>query len=110
MLLDERFRGMSAERIYNLLEEELGDENQNSSENESQKGGESQTNTDSKPGESGDEDGLSAPQTPVGIGQVLDAAEPSEGHRRASPRLEDRREAGQKRGKSGWKDANGCQA
>jgi hypothetical protein len=33
VLLDHRFRGMSAERIYNLLEED-GDEKQNSSDDE----------------------------------------------------------------------------
>ena len=78
VLLDNRFRGMSAERIYNLLEwEENG--KQNSSDDESQKGGESQSKADSKSGESGDGNGLSAPQTPGGIGQVLDAPEPREG-------------------------------
>jgi predicted metal-dependent peptidase len=75
VLLDDRFRGMSAERIYNLLEAE---EDQNSSDDESQKGGASQNNTDFKPRESGDGNGLSAPQTPGGIGQVLDAPEPDE--------------------------------
>jgi predicted metal-dependent peptidase len=79
VLLDERFRGMSAERIYNLLEAEEGDEKRNSSDDKSQKGGESQSNPDSKPRENGDGKGLSAPQTPGGIGQVLDAPEPSEG-------------------------------
>jgi hypothetical protein len=64
VLLDDRFRGMSAERIYNLIEAEEGNEKQNSSDDESQKGGESQSNTDSKPCESGDSNGLSAPQTP----------------------------------------------
>jgi predicted metal-dependent peptidase len=76
VLLDDRFRGMSAERIYNLIEAEKGNEKQNSSDDESQKGGESQSNTDPKPRESGDSNGLSAPQTPGGIGQVLDAPEP----------------------------------
>jgi predicted metal-dependent peptidase len=78
VLLDHRFRGMSAERIYNLLEAEEEKEKQNSSDDKSQKGGESQSNTDSKPRESGDANGPSAPQTPGGIGQVLDAPEPSE--------------------------------
>jgi predicted metal-dependent peptidase len=79
VLLDDRFRGMSAERIYNLLEAEEGDEKQNSSDNKSQKGRESQSNADSKPRESGDGNGPSAPQTRGGIGQVLDAPEPSDG-------------------------------
>jgi predicted metal-dependent peptidase len=77
VLLDDRFRGMSAERIYNLLEDEEKDK-RNSSEDKSHQGGKSQSNTDSKPCESGDGNGLSAPQTPGGIGQVLDAPEPDE--------------------------------
>jgi hypothetical protein len=59
---------MSAERIYNLLEAEEGDEKRNSSDDKSQKGGESQSHADSKPRENGDGNGLSAPQTPGGIG------------------------------------------
>jgi hypothetical protein len=78
VLLDDRFRGMSAERIYNLLEAGEGKEKQDSSDDASQKGGESQSNADSKPRESGDANGPSAPQTPGGIGQVLDAPEPDE--------------------------------
>jgi predicted metal-dependent peptidase len=57
LLLDDRFRGMSAERIYNLLEAEEGDENQNSSDDESQNGGEPRSNADSKSGDAGDADG-----------------------------------------------------
>jgi predicted metal-dependent peptidase len=77
VLLDPRFRGMSAERIYNLLEEEG---NQDSSDDETQRqdeppkdGGESQCHTA--------EDGETpqAPRTPGGIGQVLDAPEPIDG-------------------------------
>jgi predicted metal-dependent peptidase len=79
VLLDDRFRGMSAERIYNLLEAEAGEEKQNSSDDEPRKGGESQSNADSKSGDAGDADSPRAPQTPGGIGQVLDAHEPSEG-------------------------------
>jgi hypothetical protein len=79
VLLDDCFRGMSAERIYNLLEEEEGSENQNSSDNESQQGGASRSRADCKSGDPGDADSPSAPQTPGGIGQVLDAPEPSEG-------------------------------
>jgi predicted metal-dependent peptidase len=71
VLLDDRFRGMSAERIYNLLEAEAGEEKQNASDDESQKGAESPSNADSKQRESGDGDRPSA--------QVLDAPEPSEG-------------------------------
>ena len=77
VLLDPRFRGMSAERIYNLLEEEG---NQDSSEDESQRqdespkdGGESQSNA------AENAETPYAPRTPGGIGQVLDAPEPIDG-------------------------------
>jgi predicted metal-dependent peptidase len=85
VLLDDRFRAMSAERIYNLLEAEEGDENQNSSHDESQNGGEPQSNADSTSGDFGDADSPSAPQTPGGIGQVLDAPEPESGDEAAVP-------------------------
>jgi predicted metal-dependent peptidase len=78
VLLDDRFRGMSAERIYNLLEDEEEKDKRNCSEDKSQKGGESWSNDDSEQRESGEGNGLSAPQTPGGIGQVLDAPEPDE--------------------------------
>jgi len=83
VLLDNRFRGMSAERIYNLLEE--GEQNQSSSsdaDTESQDDS-SDSGGDSNSSESGsseaDIDGPRAPQTPGGIGQVLDAPEPESG-------------------------------
>jgi predicted metal-dependent peptidase len=66
ILLEDRFRGMSAERIYNLLAEE-------------EDGGalESEDGEDSGPtssNDSEDEDGApNVPVTPGGIGQVLDA-------------------------------------
>lgn len=78
VLVDNRFRGMSAERIYNLIEE---DEKQEGSSDE----------PDSQPGtgSGGREDGSlqndscgdepSAPSTPGGVGQVLDAPEPEAG-------------------------------
>jgi predicted metal-dependent peptidase len=78
VLIDNRFRGMSAERIYNLIEEE---EKQESST------GQSESQPESGPG--GLEDGShqndpcgdepSAPSTPGGVGQVLDAPMPEEG-------------------------------
>jgi len=70
VLFEERFRGMSAERIYNLLEEE-------------EKGGSGQGSDDqmeptpadsTKGGEENDEPDV--PITPGGIGQVLDAPKP----------------------------------
>jgi predicted metal-dependent peptidase len=83
VLLDNRFRGMSAEQIYNLLEEE--EQNQSSSsdaDTESQdasadSGGGS--NSSESSGSGGDMDEPSVPQTPGGIGQVLDAPEPENG-------------------------------
>jgi predicted metal-dependent peptidase len=79
VLLDDRFRGMSAERIYNLLEDEEEKDKRNCSEDKSHEGGASRSNEDSKSGDAGDADSPMAPQTPGGIGQVLDAAETGEG-------------------------------
>jgi predicted metal-dependent peptidase len=75
VLIDNRFRGMSAERIYNLIGE---DEKQEGSTGQS----ESQTGNGSGRSEDGslqnDESGNEpqAPSTPGGVGQVLDAPEP----------------------------------
>ena len=84
VLLDNGFRGMSAERIYNLLEEE--EQNQSSSrdaDSESQDDS-ADSGGGSKSPESGnsdkDNDDIpSVPQTPGGIGQVVDAPEPENG-------------------------------
>jgi predicted metal-dependent peptidase len=83
VLFDNRFRGMSAERIYNLLEEE--EQNQSSSSNaesESQgdaadSGGGSNSSKSSSSEQEMDEP--HATETPGGIGQVLDAPEPENG-------------------------------
>ncbi|HKR27623.1 MAG TPA: VWA-like domain-containing protein [Acidobacteriaceae bacterium] len=75
VLVKGRFRGMSAERIYNLIEE---DEKQEGSTGKS----ESQSGNASAAPEDGslqnDEPGNEphAPSTPGGVGQVLDAPEP----------------------------------
>jgi predicted metal-dependent peptidase len=73
ILIEDRFRGMSAERIYNLLEEE----------EESGSGQDSEDQTEPGQGDSGngsgEEDEPNAPVTPGGIGQVLDAPEPADG-------------------------------
>jgi len=75
VLIDNRFRGMSAERIYNLIEE---DEKQEGStgQPESQPGnGSGDREKDSlQNNEAGGEP--QAPSTPGGVGQVLDAPEP----------------------------------
>ena len=68
ILLEDRFRGLSAEQIYNLLESEE-DSNANS-EDEQQ----TVTSTESQSGpEESDSKEPSAPETDGGIGQVLDA-------------------------------------
>jgi predicted metal-dependent peptidase len=75
VLIDSRFRGMSAERIYNLIEE---DEKQEGSPglSESQPGNGSGGSEDSslQSDEAGNEP--QAPSTPGGVGQVLDAPDP----------------------------------
>jgi predicted metal-dependent peptidase len=75
VLLDHRFRGMSAERIYNLLEEQENQDtsNEKTEDRPAEGGGDSSCNK----GEEGDTP--SSPQTPGGIGQVLDAPEPIDG-------------------------------
>ena len=71
VLLDSRFRGMSAEQIYNLLEMEPGSDQGSNDEEEERDSG-----WDGAMGESsreGDSDSPAAPETEGGIGQVLDA-------------------------------------
>jgi hypothetical protein len=75
VLIDHRFRGMSAERIYNLIEEQH-DQDGSNGEGKNQDGS-------SSAGEGGKEAGNPnaggepiAPTTPGGVGQVLDAPEP----------------------------------
>ena len=76
VLIDDRFRGMSAEQIYNLLESES--ETEQDSERESgddELGGEESKDEASGGGDSNEP---SAPVTEGGIGQVLDASAPDE--------------------------------
>jgi len=75
VLIDNRFRGMSAERIYNLIEED-----------DSQEGSSGRSESETGSGRCAPEDGSfqndgsgnepQAPSTPGGVGQVLDAPEP----------------------------------
>ena len=77
VLIDNRFRGMSAERIYNLIEEdekEQGSTGQSESQTENGSGGSEDGSLQNDP--CGDEP--SAPSTPGGVGQVLDAPAPEE--------------------------------
>ncbi len=70
VLIEDRFRGMSAERIYNLLEEEEEGGSGQGSEDQTEPtpGGSTQGNEEN--------DEPNAPVTPGGIGQILDASEP----------------------------------
>ena len=72
VLLDNRFRGMSAEQIYNLLETEAAQDS-GSEDEENESGGE-RSNTEPRPAGKANEP--SAPMTEGGIGQVLDAPVP----------------------------------
>jgi hypothetical protein len=82
-LLDNRFRGLSAERIYNLFEEE--EQNQSSSSDADTKsqddsadsgGGLNSSESSNSEEDTGEP---TVPQTPGEIGQVLDAPEPENG-------------------------------
>jgi len=83
VLLDNRFRGMSAERIYNLLEEEEQNQSSSSDADPESQGDAADSGGGSKSSESkSSEEAMDeprAPQTPGGIGQVLDAPEPENG-------------------------------
>jgi predicted metal-dependent peptidase len=72
VLVDDRFRGMSAERIYNLIEEEKNPEG-SSEEAESRPGGRSGATEEKAPQSDHIANELHAPWTPGGVGQVLDA-------------------------------------
>ena len=78
VLIDDRFRGMSAEWIYNLIEE---DEKQRGSSGEGEPrpgdGSGAQGNGSPQSDPAGDEP--HAPSTPGGVGQVLDAPVPEPG-------------------------------
>ena len=77
VLLDNRFRGMSAEQIYNLLETESESDQGPDDEEEKPESGRDGTR-DASPRQ-GAPDEPSAPETEGGIGQVLDARVPDDG-------------------------------
>jgi predicted metal-dependent peptidase len=74
VLVENRFRGMSAEQIYNLLESEadLGEDNNGDDQTSLTESG-----TNVAPGND-ESDDPGAPETEGGIGQVLDAPEPGD--------------------------------
>jgi predicted metal-dependent peptidase len=78
VLVDPRFRGMSAEQIYNLREAEAQPDS--GSESESAQVENDDRNSESNdPSGSGNDDGLpSIPESQGGIGQVIDAPEAGE--------------------------------
>ena len=77
VLINHRFRGMSAERIYSLLEEE---EDDGGNEQESDDRHESQKAEPDSTGGSYDEPNV--PESPGGFGQVLDAPAPRDANGR----------------------------
>jgi predicted metal-dependent peptidase len=81
VLLDRRFSGMSAERIYNLIEEE---DNQGSSngtpQSQNEPAGVARPDEKAQNSDDADAEGdPTAPSTPGGVGQVLDAPEAEDG-------------------------------
>ena len=76
VLIDDRFRGKSAEQIYNLLdsESETGQDSGKEDEDDEPSGEESKDETSGR----GNFEEPSAPVTEGGIGQVLDAPQPDE--------------------------------
>ena len=74
VLVEHRFRGMSAERIYNLIEEQQGHDGSNS-EKENEDDSSSDKEGGKQPGNPSANGEPTAPATPGGFGQVLDAPE-----------------------------------
>jgi predicted metal-dependent peptidase len=75
VLIDDRFRGMSAERIYNLIAAEENQEG-SSEQAESKPGAEAGASEDKSPQSGHIANEPQAPLTPGGVGQVLDAPAP----------------------------------
>ena len=77
VLLDNRFRGMSAEQIYNLLETESEHRARRRQRGPTRRSRSRGVRT-SEPSSQGDVNEPSAPETEGGIGQVLDAPPPDD--------------------------------
>jgi predicted metal-dependent peptidase len=84
VLIDNRFRGMSAEQIYNLLESESETERNSGNDGEDEYPGREKSEDNAS--DAGDSKEPSAPITEGGIGQVLDAPAPDE----ETPTIEER--------------------
>jgi predicted metal-dependent peptidase len=74
VLIDNRFSGMSAERIYNLIEQDEPHSGSSGRADSEPGGGPGETGNDATPNDPA-EDEPDVPSTPGGVGQVLDAAE-----------------------------------
>jgi predicted metal-dependent peptidase len=109
VLCEGRFRGMSAEEIYNRLEteEEQTSQDQDGVAEEQQK---SAAGTEEPAPGTEDPDIPQVPETAGGIGQVLDAATDADGGASVEEqaRLADGGSAGGERSAPGWKDASRC--
>ena len=81
VLLDRRFSGMSAERIYNLIEEEENQDPTNGTpQSQNEPAGVAPPDEKAQNSDDADAEGdPTAPPTPGGVGQVLDAPEPEDG-------------------------------
>jgi predicted metal-dependent peptidase len=81
VLLDRRFSGMSAERIYNLIEEEKNQDPTNGTpQSQNEPAGVAPPDEKAQNSDDADAEGdPTAPSTPGGVGQVLDAPEPGDG-------------------------------
>jgi predicted metal-dependent peptidase len=77
VLIDNRFRGMSAERIYNLIEQDEHQAGSSGQEDAPGDGGCGAGNNAPQNSDAGSDP--QAPSTPGGVGQVLDAPEPEPG-------------------------------
>ena len=87
VLVDDRFRGMSAERIYNLIEDEEDREasNEQASGDDQPADGTPSEKANLEPEDKEADGKLSAPSTPGGIGQVIDATEQEAGEASTLP-------------------------
>jgi predicted metal-dependent peptidase len=75
VLVEHRFRGMSAERIYNLIDEQQ-DQDSSNGEGENADGAASGGDDERQPDKKSADCEPTAPATPGGFGQVLDAPQP----------------------------------
>ena len=85
VLVDPRFRGMSAEQIYNLREAEAQPESGSGSEPEQGRNDDRDSESNDSAGGENDSGTPSVPESQGGIGQVIDAPEADEG----SPSVEE---------------------